>query len=148
MPHDLVANSPFRLCSLQPATFTMPTEEEMKKSKVSIHKSNAHGYSAAGWHPSISIRCLKWSPNIGRSFLLASGTGCGLVRVDWVDNKGAEMETDNEIGKTLLNKIKTEIERLKKEERGDKTKSRQKKSRGKKDNNDDDVDEEMDELEG
>lgn len=58
------------------------------------------------------------------------------------------METDNEIGKTLLNKIKTEIERLKKEERGDKTKSRQKKSRGKKDNNDDDVDEEMDELEG
>ncbi|PWN44803.1 hypothetical protein IE81DRAFT_320765 [Ceraceosorus guamensis] len=39
-----------------------------------------HGSS---WMPCIGVQSVAWSPNVGRATLLASGTGTGLVRIDW-----------------------------------------------------------------
>ncbi|EPQ27189.1 uncharacterized protein PFL1_05112 [Pseudozyma flocculosa PF-1] len=37
--------------------------------------------------PEIGITAACWNPNIGRALFLATGTGCGLVRLDWAENR-------------------------------------------------------------
>lgn len=34
------------------------------------------------FHPGVAVRAVAWCPNMGRSHLLASGTGIGTVRID------------------------------------------------------------------
>ncbi|EGG01829.1 uncharacterized protein MELLADRAFT_66816 [Melampsora larici-populina 98AG31] len=37
------------------------------------------------WPPIVAVHCVSWCPSIRRATILASGTGCGLVRVDAVE---------------------------------------------------------------
>ncbi|KAN0062876.1 hypothetical protein ACQY0O_004697 [Thecaphora frezii] len=37
--------------------------------------------------PEVQITSARWNPNQGRALFLATGMGCGLVRLDWVRNR-------------------------------------------------------------
>ena len=53
----------------------LPRSQTQKSAPLSIDR----------WDPSVCITSVAWCPNDGHSLLLASGTGIGLVRVEWIE---------------------------------------------------------------
>ncbi|PWN51189.1 hypothetical protein IE53DRAFT_60848 [Violaceomyces palustris] len=52
------------------------------------------------WDPIISFNDVRWNRNLNRGLLLASGSSCGLVRIDWTDHynldKGGDQGHEDE----------------------------------------------------
>lgn len=53
----------------------LPRSQTQKSAPLSIDR----------WDPSVCITSVAWCPNDGHRLLLASGTGIGLVRVEWIE---------------------------------------------------------------
>lgn len=60
--------------------------------------------SIGGFKSVVSVHCLSWNKSITRASVLASGMGCGLVRVDFVEG-GLNYATPN-------NKLTSTFEQL------------------------------------
>ncbi|CAH7687459.1 hypothetical protein PPACK8108_LOCUS22243 [Phakopsora pachyrhizi] len=64
-------------------------KDQKEKSKVSTGnlKSNdqCSGSPIGTYPPIVGVHCLSWCPSIRRGTVLASGMGCGLVRIDSVE---------------------------------------------------------------
>ncbi|CAH7683534.1 WD40-repeat-containing domain protein [Phakopsora pachyrhizi] len=64
-------------------------KDQKEKSKVStgnLKSNDQYSGSPIGTYPPIvGVHCLSWCPSIRRGTVLASGMGCGLVRIDSVE---------------------------------------------------------------
>ncbi|KAK0525024.1 hypothetical protein OC834_005312 [Tilletia horrida] len=56
------------------------TQDDTRRKKARFRQGQFH--DPVPWHPAIGVHALAWNPNMGRSHLLASGLGVGLVRID------------------------------------------------------------------
>ncbi|KAK0523092.1 hypothetical protein OC835_006364 [Tilletia horrida] len=58
----------------------LPEFDDTRRKKARFRQGQFH--DPVPWHPAIGVHALAWNPNMGRSHLLASGLGVGLVRID------------------------------------------------------------------
>jgi len=87
--------------------------DSKSKAKTGANKKGENGQAAQADQPAqsassiggfksiVSVHCLSWNKTITRASVLASGMGCGLVRVDFVEGGLNKATANNKLTPTF-----------------------------------------------